>query len=66
MEKRFPDATVRLTGEDGNAFAIMARVSKALRQAGYPEVVEDFVEDAMSAEHYDALLVKVQEWVEVE
>ena len=28
------DVDVQLVGEDGNAFAIMARVTKALRDAG--------------------------------
>ena len=28
------DIEVQLSGEDGNAFAIMARVQKALRSAG--------------------------------
>jgi hypothetical protein len=33
-EPKYPDVSVRLVGEDGNAFAIMGRVSAALRDAG--------------------------------
>ena len=31
---KFPDVNVPLAGEDGNAFAILGRVRKALRRAG--------------------------------
>jgi hypothetical protein len=33
-EPRHPDVWVQLTGEDGNAFAILGRTARALRQAG--------------------------------
>ena len=34
---KYPDVEVQLVGEDGNAFAIMARVQRALRQHGVPK-----------------------------
>jgi hypothetical protein len=36
VETKYPDVTVRLSGEDGNAFLIIGRVSRALRRAGVP------------------------------
>jgi hypothetical protein len=33
-QPRHPDICVQLTGEDGNAFAILGRTTRALRQAG--------------------------------
>ncbi len=48
--------TVRLVGEDGNAFAIMGRVTKALRRAGFDnEVVKAYQKEATSGD-YDNLL----------
>ena len=34
MEVKYPKIKVKLVGKDGNAFAIMGRVTKALRSAG--------------------------------
>jgi hypothetical protein len=36
MAPKYPDITVPLTGEDGNAYAILGKVRQALRQAGLP------------------------------
>ena len=59
-------ATVRLVGEDGNAFAIMGRVSAALKKVGISgEEREAFRQQAMSGD-YDHLLRTVMEWVEVQ
>ena len=33
---RHPDVQVQLSGEDGNAFAILGRTAGALRRAGVP------------------------------
>lgn len=48
--------TVRLVGEDGNAFAIMGRVERALRRAGNPPEVIDSYLDQSQAGDYDHLL----------
>ena len=57
--------TVQLTGQDGNAFAIMGTVKKALQRAGYSqEQVEKYLEESMSAD-YNNLLVVAQKWVNV-
>jgi len=48
--------TVRLVGEDGNAYAIMGRVTSALRRAGFDnEVVKTYQKEATSGD-YDHLL----------
>lgn len=53
---KYPHVYVPLAGEDGNAFAIMGRVSRALKRAGEPEAAEEYVNAAMNAESYDELL----------
>lgn len=63
---RFPKVKVRLTGEDGNAFFIIGRVSKALREKGKatPEQIAEFRKQAMSGD-YDNVLRTCMEWVQV-
>ena len=66
MNKKVPEAerpTVKLIGEDGNAFSILARVRRALRRSGYSEAkVEEFTEEATSSD-YNHLLATVTLWV---
>jgi len=51
-------------GEDGNAFAVLARVRKALKESGVPQAeVEEFTKEAMSGD-YNHLLMTCMEWVE--
>jgi len=58
--------TVKLTGRDGNAFAIMGAIKKALRQGGADkEYVDQYMKDAMSGD-YDHLLQVSMECVDVE
>jgi|APSaa5957512622_1039677.scaffolds.fasta_scaffold160687_2 hypothetical protein len=45
-----------LIGEDGNAHAIMARVSKALRKAGWGDRAVELVMEDMRSDVYDHLL----------
>jgi hypothetical protein len=62
---KYPDVEVQLTGDDGNAFMILAKVQKALRRAGAPpDEVKAFVAEAMS-DDYDNLLRTCTRWVEV-
>jgi len=37
---------VKLTNEDGNAYSILARVRKALRENGMQDKVEEFTKEA--------------------
>jgi hypothetical protein len=53
---KFPEVTVQLTGEDGNAFAIMGAVTKAMRRAGIDAAeIEAYRTESMSGD-YDHLL----------
>jgi len=62
---KYPDVEVQLTGEDGNAFAIMGAVGKALRRAGVSkEEIDQFNKEAMSGD-YDNLLQTAMKWVDV-
>ena len=57
--------TVKLTGTDGNAFAILGKVTAALRKAGSPpEEVKKFQGEAMAGD-YDNLLRVCMEYADV-
>lgn len=61
----YPDAIAQLSGEEGNAFAIIGRVRTALRRAGAPaDELEAFQTEAMSGD-YNNLLRTAMRWVEV-
>ena len=61
---KFPNVHVQLVGQDGNAWAILGRVAKALREDGVPkEQVNEFFAEATSGD-YDHLLQTVMKWVE--
>ena len=49
------DAVVQLTNEDGNAFAILGRVRRAILSSDHPELAEQFVVEAPSGEYYHLL-----------
>jgi len=62
---KYPNIKVQLSGEDGNAFAIMGRVGKALRRAKVSqEEIEKYYEESKSGD-YDNLLQTAMRWVEV-
>jgi len=63
---KYPDITVRLVGEDGNAFAILGKVKQALRLAGVSREEQLNFQDEAMAGDYDHLLRTCMEWVEVE
>ena len=58
--------TVKLIGEDGNAFFIMGSVKKALRQAGADREYIDKYLNAATSGDYDQLLVVSMGYVDVE
>lgn len=63
---KYPEVVVEMTGEDGNAFAILARVKRAMRRAGVRDYqIERFRDEATSGD-YDNLLQTVMRWVTVE
>ena len=58
--------TVQLTGNDGNAFAVMGAVTTALRSAGYTnEEVHEYQSQAMSGDYNNLLAVSMR-WANVE
>ena len=65
-ELRQTGISVRLVGEDGNAFSVLGRVRAALRRNGEsPEFIDAFTKEATSGD-YDHLLATVMKVVEVE
>jgi len=56
---------VKLVGEDGNAFAILGRVRRALERAGMEEEAKAFTEEATAGD-YDHLLQTALKYVEAE
>lgn len=64
----YPNVSVMLTGQDGNALLIMGRVSSALnRQARATRpVINAFRAEFTGAPDYDAALRVAMRWVEVE
>ena len=51
--KRKP--TVKLIGEDGNAFNILGRVKNALREAGMDAEADAFLKEATSGDYRNVL-----------
>jgi len=63
---KYPDIVVELVGEDGNAFAILGRVSGAMRRHGVPKAeIDEFLDEAKNGD-YDHLLRVVMRTVNVE
>ena len=63
---RFPAVRVRLTGRDGNALAIVAAVSRALRKARVPaEDIDAFQAEAALSGGYETVLRTALSWVTV-
>jgi len=60
---KYPHINISLVGEDGNAFAILGRTRRALRQGGVSnDAVNRFIKEAMSGD-YNHLLCTVMDWV---
>jgi len=63
---RYPEVEVQLTGNDGNAYAVMGRVRQALRRHGVSKaIIDEYVAEATSGD-YDNLLAVTMRWVTVE
>ena len=62
---KYPHIAVQLSGNDGNAFAILANVDRALPRAGVDaDERAAFQEEATSGD-YDHLLRTAMRWVDV-
>jgi len=60
---KYPNVNVELVGQDGNAFSIMGRVGRALKEANVLlEEIERYREEAMSGD-YNNLLQVTMKWV---
>ncbi len=59
-----PDVKVRLVGTDGNAFAVLGKVRRAMERAGHGDRVKEFFAEATSGD-YDHLLGTAMKWVDV-
>lgn len=66
MEPKYPNITVKLIGTDGNAFAILGKVTRALRLAKVDKAEVDAYMAEATAGDYDHLLGTTMKWVEVE
>ena len=57
--------TAQLSGQDGNAWAIMATVKNALQSIGVSkDEIDEYIEESMSGD-YNHLLQTAMKWVEV-
>ena len=62
MDQKYPNVHVKLVGEDGNAFFILARCQAAAKDAGLPQSeIDEFMREAKSGD-YDNLLCTVMDW----
>ena len=62
---KYPDINIPLVGEDGNAFSILGRVQRIMRQNGLQNEWEAFHSEATSG-NYDNLLMTVMRWFSVD
>jgi hypothetical protein len=62
---RYPKVSVKLVGNDANAFGIVGKVAAAMDQAGVPQSEVDAFMHAAMAHDYDHLLQTVMQWVVV-
>lgn len=65
QEVKYPNIKVQLSGEDGNAFVVIGRTTRALRRAGVPDAEVDAFRDEAMAGDYDHLLQTAMRWVDV-
>jgi hypothetical protein len=59
-----PDVKIRLTGDDGNAFYVLGKVRRAMREAGHGDRWDEFSREATAGD-YDHLLGTCMKWMEV-
>lgn len=64
-EPLYPELEVELSGQDGNAFAIIGRVSRLIRNDVGNEEAEAFTKRAFQSVSYEELLQTVMKYVHV-
>ncbi len=65
MMKPKTNVTVKLIGEDGDAFYILGKVERALTDAGYIEEAKNYMNEATSGD-YNHLVLVTMEYVDEE
>lgn len=64
MEPICKDVVVQLSGEDGNAFMIIGRVTSAMRRANIDKsIIDSFIKEATSGD-YDNVLCTCGKYVD--
>ena len=62
---KYPEIEVELSGHDGNAFAVMGAVRKALSRNGVlKDEIEEYIKQSTSGD-YDNLLQVADNWVTI-
>ena len=65
-ETKYPDITVNIIGQNGNAFYILGICKRAMERAKLPQTeIDSFMSEAMSG-GYDHFLATVLAWFAVE
>ena len=62
---KYDNINVDLIGQDGNAFAILGAVTKAMRRAGVSQEERDLYTKEATSGDYNHLLATTMDWVEV-
>lgn len=62
---KYPHVEVQLTGTDGNAYAVLGEVQRALAKGGVGQAERDAFFTEATASDYDHLLRTCCAWVEV-
>ena len=65
MEPKYPDIQVQLSGEDGNAFAIMGKIMKALAEADVSVGKRSAYQIESMSGDYNHVLTTAMRWVTV-
>jgi len=66
MKEQSTKPTVKLIGQDGNAFSIMGNIQRALKRAGADkEYIDKYIREATSSD-YNHLLTVSMKYVNIE
>ena len=63
---KYPDIHVKLVGQNGNAFNILAICLQAMRRAGLSQEERDAFHKEATSGNYDHLLATCMKWFDVE
>jgi hypothetical protein len=63
---KYPEITVRLVGENGNAFYILGKCLLAMSLANIPKEEQDEFYRQATAGDYNHLLITCLEWFDIE